>query len=118
MDNTAMGSSTPERMTTVRRLDGENIYDEFGWVADDEENLACDYEDCEEPIAYERQTWVLVSSETFYGFPRLFACDFEDQDPCEEDAVEWVRTTDDVWLQACQRHAESNGSGKKETTDV
>lgn len=50
-----------KEMTTYRRVDGEGIWGEFGWVTDLEF-----FEDCDEPLKVLEEVWELRSTRTFW----------------------------------------------------
>jgi hypothetical protein len=89
----------PSFHKTYRRADGEHIAD-YGWVVDLEA-----FDDDEYPIELIEEVWERTSVRTFWHIPTaLYACEIEDEEPCEEDAVIWWRSPDGEWLQVCEAH--------------
>lgn len=81
-------------------LDGDEIYGEFGWTTSPD--FAEDW-DGDEPREYVEERWTRTEVIVHTAFPPLYECTYEDDEPCEEDAVVWQRE-DDVWMAACAKH--------------
>lgn len=87
-------------MTTYKRADGELIGDSAGWVTE----LDWFDDGLDEPLELIEERWIRSHVSQIWVFPPLYDCGIEDEDPCDEDAVEWWRSPDGVWLPLCEKH--------------
>lgn len=92
--------------TTWRRQDGEEMAGEFAFVGD-AEFLDDEVYDADEPVAFVRETWELVTEVIEWRFPTLYSCSCS----CDEDADGWYRTAAGTWFAACGRCGDLYGTG-------
>jgi hypothetical protein len=96
----AKATPEPSLDVTYRWADGDPVWEECAWM--DSPDPFTEYEG-DEPREYVEERWVRTEAVVHIAFPPLYACSYEDQEPCEENAVVWQREGD-VWMQACERH--------------
>jgi hypothetical protein len=91
----------PSFRKTYKRADGDTIGDDWGWITDTDV-----LDNDEYPSQLIEETWERVAVRKFWHFPHgLYACEIEDEEPCEEDAVAWWREGESgSWLQVCEEH--------------
>lgn len=95
-------------MTTYKRADGELLAGDYGWVTDLDA-----LDDDEAPVEVVRETWIRTSTRTIWHIADpIGTCEIEDQEPCEEPAVAWWRSSDGVWLQVCAAHKWTDDDGQ------
>lgn len=99
-----MQAPEPSFEVTYRWADGGDLGDYMWSVTMEEFEFAV--EDGDEPrdVLIERWERAGYAFKTIY--PPLSTCSYEDDEPCEEDAVVWTQEPGDppVWMQACERH--------------
>lgn len=84
--------------------DGDLVGDEWGWMTE-AEMFELYIEDADEPREVLIEQWQRTGYEVRTLFPPLVSCQYEDQEPCEEDAVAWQQELGEAqWMQACERH--------------
>ena len=101
-----MADPEPSFERTYRWADGDEIYGEFGWMTTDD---FADEWDGDEPQDYIEERWVRTEVIVHTAFPPVYSCSYEDDEPCDEDAVNWQREGD-TWMQACERHSHEGKS--------
>ena len=97
---TSDSTTAPSLDVTYRWADGGLLWEEYGWMGEDD---AFTEWEGDEPREYIEERWERTDVAVHIAFPPLYSCSYEDQEPCEEDAVVWQREGD-VWMQACEQH--------------
>lgn len=100
-----MSEPAPSFSRTYKRVDLEQISDEWGWVTDLEF-----FEDDEDPVELIEEVWVRQSVRTFWHLPtEMYDCAIDRLDAsieCDEDAVAWRQMPTGKWIQVCEKHQE------------
>lgn len=105
--NGRVAATEPITMTTFKREDGDPWMGEYTFMSY-LDGLEDAWEEASKPINVIEERWVLAEAIVHTKFPTLYTCEYEDQEPCEEDAVCWQTEGEDadgpIWMQACERH--------------
>lgn len=89
----------PTLTQTFRWANGDEIGD-YAWMGSDDDFAMWDGD---EPKAYLQESWHRTAVQVHWAMPDLYDCQYEDAEPCEEDAVAWQREGD-TWMAACESH--------------